>query len=247
MRSHSHLSTLFHPNPHLPNHRQQCVPRLFPNSGKKFQELQAKLDALWREANSAPTKVEPINWDAWRKSIKQTQLVDQLQKEYESKVFPKIEPEVYMTEAQYKQAIAAAEAQAAYYKNLAETLKAKVAQVEKDSAEWPGWSIDKFAARAPGSAAEFEELLNHYEVYLTPDMERALESIDPKQITADLEAGKVPAYPMEALEFFAGSKLFEGTEAKYNEFRAEAGKFQVSLPSIAEQMQAQKAAVQKSK
>ena len=72
----------------------------------KYKEVDGFLESMWKEANSVPTAIEPIDWEAYRKVIKAPGVVDQLKKEYESKSFPVLEDKKKATiQAYFKQLV----------------------------------------------------------------------------------------------------------------------------------------------
>lgn len=112
-------------------HRERCVSRFFPESARPYKEIEAKLDALWREVYAAPEKIAPVDWSKWESLIQDKAAVAAIKKEYEAKSFAPKEPEVYQTAAQAEAAAQKAVTEAEFYKKLINDLKVEISACDK--------------------------------------------------------------------------------------------------------------------
>lgn len=214
---------------------ERCVARFFPEAARPYKEIEERIAAIWRDVYSAPSSVTPIDFTQWEKLIQNKALVAEIKKEYQSKTFPVSAPEVYQTEAQAQAAIDAAVKESEFYVKLAADLKVELDAVDAEIAVQPFLTTVQIVRAIPGLYDEYERQLEDLQPYTPDHVIKALDTLDAVAVSESLAAGKIPDFPLEAYEALdASSPVRQFVDQDVEAFRAEAAKYGVKTPTVAE-------------
>jgi len=219
----------------LPFNWQKAVSRFFPETSRKYKETEGKLDLLWREVYAAPEAVAPIDWKAWSAKIQDKAAVEAIKKEYEGKAFAAPVPDVYMSAEEFKVALSDAKEAGEFSVAYAKKLEGELAALEQKKKEWYFYTLEALYAELPGYEAELARFREELNPLVPREVVTALDTLNPKEIVASLKAGKLPAFPVTALQSLPkDSPIRTAINAEYEAFRSEAAAKKVKTPTLDE-------------
>lgn len=207
--------------------------RFFPASGRQYKDIDAKLDGLWREVYAAPEAVAPIDWASWSKKIQDKAAVEAIKREYEAKTFAAPVPDVYQTPEQFKQALADAKEAGEFSTEYSKKLQTELASLEKKKKEWYFYTLEALYGELPGYEAELARFREDLHPSVPSEVIAAIETLSPEEIIASLKAGKLPAFPVAAIQALPkDSPVRTAIAAEYEAYRNEAAAKKVKTPTL---------------
>jgi len=176
---------------------ERAVSPFNKNSSVHFREIDNRLDSMWKEANSIPTKMEPIDWDAYRKLIKEPGVVDALQKEYEAKTYPVLAPtNKEAVAAHFARLTKGSLALKAFAEKHLVRLKKDLADVELERVDRPFWTLEDYYEAMPGIQEQLVTELEDCQWMLDAESEK-LANYNPAPMIQSLKDGVIPEFPEE--------------------------------------------------
>ena len=162
---------------------------------------------MWRDVYSAPTEVAPIKWSEWEAKIKDKKAVAELKKEYEAKTFT-AQKSLYQSAEAEQKAVKAAENHVEFLKAVIDKFKNEIAETRALSSYAPFLSFYQRVKVVPGLDEEFDRQLCAFQQITPESTIRALDTVNPKKMLADLQEGKIPNLPHEAIQATLGTPVF---------------------------------------
>jgi len=163
----------------------------------KLKAMDSEVKAMRSTSGQLPTKVPPIDWAHWKRTIRTPGVVDKLQAEYEATKFPegtKIDLDKFnkFWDARIKIAEDFAEEDRVFAEDLSKW-KSELEEIKRT--RW-WWGVDEYLRRFPGLKEQLDkEYVEFPQYYKQKEAEETLEEMDPNEFRKALAEGRELPFP----------------------------------------------------